>query len=75
MLIERFSPFTGERRVRDLPITQEQLDDWLSGTLIQKAFPHLSASEREFILSGITDDEWDELFVEEDSTDEDEDAF
>lgn len=28
--------------------------------LLQDAFPELSNSAREFILSGITDDEWDE---------------
>jgi hypothetical protein len=64
MLIERFSPFTGESRVRDLPITQEQLERWLSGELIQNVFSDLSDSDREFILTGITDDEWDELFGE-----------
>lgn len=65
MKIERVSPFTGEVRIRDLPITQEQLDAWRSGMLIQQAFPHLSAGDREFILTGISDDEWDELFGEE----------
>ena len=28
--------------------------------------PHLTPGEREFILTGITDEEWDELFAEED---------
>lgn len=65
MKIERVSPFTGEVRIRDLPITEEQLDAWRSGVLIQNAFPQLSASDREFILTGISDDEWDELFGEE----------
>lgn len=35
------------------------------GMLIQKAFPYLTADEREFILTGMTAKEWDELFNEE----------
>lgn len=64
MIIERISPFTGEVRKKDLPITQEQLDSWRAGTVIQKAFPNLSDSEREFILTGLSDDEWDDMFKE-----------
>jgi hypothetical protein len=33
-----------------------------NGMLIQDAFPLLTTSEREFLITGITDDEWDELF-------------
>jgi hypothetical protein len=62
MIVVRTSPFTGETRGRDLPITQEQIDAWKSGVLIQYAFPQLSASAREFILTGMTDEEWDELY-------------
>jgi hypothetical protein len=37
---------------------------WKSGEkLLQDAFPRLSPSDREFIKSGITDEEWDELFL------------
>jgi len=70
MIVVRNSPFTGEIRKRDLPITQEQLDAWLRGALIQDAFPQLSASAREFILTGMTDEEWDELFGDEPEDDE-----
>jgi hypothetical protein len=65
MIVVRTSPFTGETRGRDLPITQEQIDAWKSGVLIQNAFPQLSASAKEFILTGMTDEEWDELFGDE----------
>jgi|8_EtaG_2_1085327.scaffolds.fasta_scaffold15218_3 hypothetical protein len=37
--------------------------------LIQDLFPGLSASEREFIQTGITDSEWDEVFAISDSLD------
>lgn len=48
---------------------QDEFDNRLiayeKGTaLIQDAFPELSESQREFILSGATDAEWDEYFGE-----------
>jgi hypothetical protein len=46
----------------DLDVTQEQLDDWKSGTLIQNAMPQLSPDEREFLMTGVTKEEWDETF-------------
>lgn len=34
---------------------------WQQGALIQDAFPRLNDDEREFILSGMTPDEWEML--------------
>lgn len=63
MIIERVSPLTGEINTMDLDITQEQLDAFYNGSeLIQHAFPNLTADEREFILTGITPDEWNAMF-------------
>jgi hypothetical protein len=62
MIIERISPITGIVTKKNMPITQEQYDSWVSGTLAQNAFPNLSAGEREFIISGLTESDWDELF-------------
>lgn len=62
MLIRRRSPFTGVIREIDLPITQKQLEDWLDGTLAQYAFPNLTAGQREFLLTGVTSEEWDKAF-------------
>jgi len=39
---------------------------WSGGALIQDAFPYLDNEEREFILTGITPAEWDEMFGDED---------
>jgi hypothetical protein len=36
------------------------------GELIQDAFPGLNSDQREFIQTGITIEEWDEIFGEED---------
>lgn len=65
MLITRTSKVSGIERTIDLPITQDQLENWYRGMLIQDAFPNLTNSQREFILSGITDEEWNGMFPPE----------
>jgi hypothetical protein len=62
MKVERKSPLTGNVSTMDLPITQEQLDRWKSGELIQNVFPRLTADEREFLLTGYTAEDWATLF-------------
>lgn len=62
MEITRESRATGKIHTIDLPITQEQIDNYNSGMLCQRAFPHLTADQREFIISGTTAEEWDNLF-------------
>ena len=57
---------TGITRTKELPITYKQLKQWEDGMLAQQAFPNLNASDREFIISGITDEEWDSTFQNED---------
>ncbi|MFO0000012.1 MAG: hypothetical protein ACK559_02690 [bacterium] len=66
MIITRISPFTGITRMREITVTQEQLDRWQAGELIQNAMPNLSADDREFVMTGITAEEWDEAFGEDD---------
>lgn len=65
MLITRKSPFSGNVNELEINVTQEQLDAWNNGTCIQNAMPNLSPDEREFIMTGITETEWDEAFPEE----------
>jgi hypothetical protein len=65
MLIERTSKVSGITRTFDLPVSVEQMERFESGReTIQDIFPHLTADEREFIKSGITAQEWDQLFGE-----------
>ena len=64
MLIVRQSLLSGTTRSFDLPITQEQLDSYMNGSNVQDAFPHLTADQREFIMTGATADEWYEYFGE-----------
>jgi hypothetical protein len=42
---------------------------WQEGTLIQKALPGLSPSQRELLISGTCDTCFDKLFAEEDEED------
>lgn len=65
MMITRTSPFTGITRTKNILVTEEQLARWQRGERIQDAMPYLSASDREFIMTGITDDEWDQAFGED----------
>ena len=65
MLITRKSPFSGIETTKDLDVTQEDFDKWRSGAMIQDAFPQLSADDREFILTGITPEEWEATFSDE----------
>ena len=62
MKIIRTSPFSGNTNVMDIDVTEEQIALWESGVLIQNAMPNLSADEREFIMTGITPEEWDSAF-------------
>jgi hypothetical protein len=62
MKITRTSWISGEVNTLDLPITQEQLNLYAAGALLQDAFPNLNPDQREFIKSGITAEEWDSMF-------------
>jgi len=63
--IVRKSMVSGKIHSMDLDITRKQYSAWLRGTPIQEAMPHLSANEREFLMTGITPEEWAETFSEE----------
>lgn len=63
--IHNQSLLTGKTHSMTLDITPEAyitgLVQWEQGMLIQKAFPTLTADEREFIMTGTTPEEWDAL--------------
>tara|TARA_R100001369_G_scaffold35994_4_gene61337 strand:- start:1825 stop:2016 length:192 start_codon:yes stop_codon:yes gene_type:complete len=58
MIITKKSILSGEVRSLDLNITQDQLNLWKGGAVIQNAMSNLSVDEREFIMTGITPEEW-----------------
>jgi hypothetical protein len=59
--VTRKSALTGITRTRDIDCTPEQLARWQQGELIQNVMPHLSAADREFLISGTSDEEWSAL--------------
>jgi hypothetical protein len=65
MQVTRKSAISGITRTVELPITEEQLLKWQTGLVAQQAFPHLNADHREFIITGITQEEWDNAFANE----------
>lgn len=62
MQITRKSAISGKENTLEINVTQEQIDLWKSGVPIQQAMPNVSADEREFIKTGITAEEWEEIF-------------
>ena len=62
MTITRKSSLTGITRTKEINVTEEQLLAWEMGELIQNAMPQLSADDREFVKTGSTGEEWDQLF-------------
>lgn len=66
MLVTRKSNITGIEHTMDLPVTSEQVAQLESGSgYVQSIFPCLNADQREFLLTGITPEEWDEFVGEE----------
>lgn len=70
MIVTRKSRFTGKLNQMDIgmdPVAfSTALRDWEGGALIQEAFPDLSADEREFLMTGSTPAEWQEVFGSDD---------
>jgi len=66
MTFVRNSPITGVARRKTFEIPIAGFAAWDAGEIhIQDAFPDLSAADREFIISGCTDEEFNELFPPE----------
>jgi hypothetical protein len=62
MKITRISPFSGQKNTLEVNCTQEEYDKWVGGELIHLAMPNVSAEHREFVLTGITPEEWNDSF-------------
>jgi hypothetical protein len=68
MIINRRSGLTGKINTMDIPVTQERLACPRADSpdvLIQDFFLDLSADQREFLKTGITPEEWDDVFGKE----------
>ena len=67
MKVTRKSQASGETRTMDLDITPQQLLDYEKGMKIQYAFPNLTTAEREFFMTGITEEEWNAMFPDDEN--------
>jgi hypothetical protein len=67
VFVHKKSMLSGKGNSMVLPTTKGKIEYWLqSGKLIQDVMPDLNDNQREFLMSGITPEEWDDMFGEED---------
>jgi len=76
IMLTRKSPLSGKEHTIELPLSESEFSDahynWQGRRmLIQDAFPTLSAEQREFIMTGITPEEWNDAFAEAEEEDTD----
>lgn len=72
MLVSRVSQATGKTNTREIALTAMQVTQLESAgrRAIQDICPELSDQDREFIISGVTPEEWAVLFPPEENEDE-----
>ena len=74
MKVTKRSALTGTEHTLELDVTQAQLDRHAAGEFVQDVFPALNADVREFLISGITGEEWTAFFGSDPDGDEDGDV-
>lgn len=66
--VKKVSPVSGKINEMELPLTESEYQKGVrlreSGELIQNAFPTLNADQREFLITGMSPQEWDKTFGE-----------
>jgi len=63
MKVTRQSMVSGKTRTKDLPITPVQYVKYIRGEgHVQDIMPDLPPEDREFLISGVTQEEWEELY-------------
>lgn len=62
MIVQRRSIISGQVNTMNIDCTEEQLNRHKMGELVQDVFPNLSVEEREFLISGVTPEEWNATF-------------
>jgi hypothetical protein len=62
----RTSVFTGRTRTLMFQVREQDLKAYENGELVQTCFPYLSSDQREFLISGMPQDEWDMMSAMED---------
>ena len=66
MLVTNTSQLSGKETTLELDITHEQMERFenrrANGEYVQTIFPNLTPAEREFLLTGISPIEWENIF-------------
>jgi hypothetical protein len=64
--VQAKSLFTGNVDAMELPLSlgefQQGIEKWDAGDYIQNAFPTLNATQREFLMTGLSDSEQERVF-------------
>jgi hypothetical protein len=72
MIIQINSMITGKVNEMDLPITMQQLEAWLIRKgLIQNIMPNLTPMQREFLITGMSEEEQNDFYSQLKEEDED----
>lgn len=61
MIIEKTSILTGRKNTMEIDISENRYHLWKRSQgkiLVQEAFPDLSIADHDFLISGITPEEW-----------------
>ena len=60
--IEKTSPVTGRVNIMEIEMDPNDYVRWKKGGVnIRDALPYLSADEREFLISGVSPEDWNHL--------------
>lgn len=60
MIVNSVSIISGNATCMEIDITEEQYVNWIhTNEPVSRAFPKLNAEERDFLLTGVTPEEWD----------------
>lgn len=62
MKVKKTSTWSGKINEMELDITENQWRNYMAGMLVQQAFPNLDATEREFLITGMSEKEQKEVF-------------
>lgn len=72
MKITKVSPLTGQEVTREINISCSELQIWKMDVLpLSMVAPHVTDAEREFLVSGLTAEDWDEIAMSQARSDDD----
>ena len=62
MIVRVLNRLTGKHNEMDLDVTEEQIRRFENCEFVQNVFPHLNPTEREFLITGMSEAEQKEIF-------------